>query len=60
MKFEIGQTLRNKISGEQGVCKGRSEYAPEFGGQPQYWVRFKDAQGRAAADWWPESNVEAA
>ncbi len=49
MKFEIGQTLRNKISGEQGVCKGRSEYAPEFG-QPQYWVHFKDAQGRAATD----------
>lgn len=25
MKFEIGQTLRNKVSGEQGECNGSTQ-----------------------------------
>lgn len=58
MKFQIGQQLRNTISGEQGECRGRAEYTPELG-QPQYHVYFKDSQGTFTRDWWPEGDVQA-
>lgn len=58
MKHEIGQTLRNTISGEQGICKGYSEYAPELG-EPQYYVYIKDAQGKFDRVWWQESHTSA-
>lgn len=57
MKFQIGQQLRHKVSGEQGVCKGRSEYSTELG-EPQYFISYRDAQGQATRAWWQESDLE--
>ena len=58
MKYEIGQTLKHLVSGEHGICKGRSEYAKELG-EPSYFVSIKNAQGHAERVWWPESEVTA-
>lgn len=57
MQYQLNQPVRNLTSGEAGVIKGRSEYAEGYG-LPQYWVHFKDAQGRATKDWWVESEID--
>ena len=57
MQYELNQVVRNTISGEQGVIRGRAEYIEDYG-KPTYWVVFKDAQGRAASDWWRQNEFK--
>lgn len=57
MQYELNQLVRNTISGEQGVIKGRTEYTADYD-KPNYWVVFKDAQGRASEAWWHQNEFE--
>ena len=50
-KFELGQQVEIKVSGESGEVIGRAEYADS---ENSYFLRYKDAQGMAREAWWPE------
>lgn len=50
-KFELGQQVEIKVSGESGEVIGRAEYADS---ENSYFLRYKDAQGMAREEWWRE------
>jgi len=52
MKFELKQQVVITCSEERGEVIGRAEY---LGGQNQYLLRYKCADGRAVEQWWNES-----
>jgi hypothetical protein len=52
-KFALGQSVTLKLSGEQGEIIGRAEYL--VNPEPQYWVRYKAADGCQREIWWAES-----
>jgi hypothetical protein len=56
-KFELGQQVRFAVSGEVGQVIGRAEYKTA---EPNYFVRYKRADGVGCQDWWAESAVEPA
>jgi hypothetical protein len=51
MKFDLSQSVEIAVSGERGTVTGRAEY---IGSQPAYYVRYKDADGKAQECWWTE------
>lgn len=53
MKFELGHPVTITCSGESGIVVGRAEYVSQS--EPQYFVRYKAADGRAVEAWWTES-----
>jgi hypothetical protein len=57
-EFELNQAVQISVSGEQGIVLGRAEYAETP--VPQYFVRFKAADGRACEAWWSEKALQAA
>ena len=50
MRFELREKVAVIVSGEAGEVVGRAEYST---GEPQYYVRYKAADGRAVESWWP-------
>lgn len=51
MKFELKQKVTIEVSGETGTVQGRAEYVA---GQPSYYVRYKDGDGKGQECWWTE------
>lgn len=51
MKFDLGQEVTITASGESGKVIGRAEY---MFSNPQYYIRYKCADGRAVEAWWAE------
>lgn len=56
-QFELNQAVQISVSGEQGTVLARAEYAESK--TPQYYVRFKAADGRACECWWSEKALQA-
>lgn len=54
--FDLNQQVKISTSGEIGVIIGRAEYITQI---PQYWVRYKCADGRAIECWWAQDALEA-
>lgn len=55
--LELNQAVQITCSGEQGVVLGRAEYAETE--RPQYFLRYKSADGRAVEQWWSEKALTA-
>jgi hypothetical protein len=55
-KFQVAQTVKLKVSGEQGTVTGRAEYDTS---ENYYLVRYKAADGGQVERWWGESALEA-
>lgn len=55
-KFGLNDDVRISVSGEVGTVIGRAEYATSD--EPNYWVRYKAADGRAVESWWQQSALE--
>ncbi len=55
-KFELSQLVEVCISDEWGEVKARAQYA---GGENQYLLHYKAADGRATTEWFGESMLEA-
>lgn len=51
-KFPLKQVVTIAASGEVGEVIGRAEYTTS---ENAYYVRYKDANGRAVEAWWSES-----
>lgn len=56
--YDMEQKVEIKCSGEQGLVKGRAEYAACD--KPKYYIEYKAADGRAVTDWWNEESIQAA
>lgn len=57
-KFELNETVRIVVSGEQGEVKGRAEYSS--GCPATYLLLYKRGDGSAAEEWWNEDRLEKA
>lgn len=55
--FELGQKVKISISGETGEVIGRAEY---IDCNPQIYVRYVSADGRAVEIWWVQDALETA
>lgn len=55
-KFDLGELVRIRVSGERGHVIGRAEYLYV---ENQYCLEYKAADGRAVVDWWNEASLEA-
>lgn len=55
LRFSLGEAVCIAISGEQGTVIGRAQYTNSV---PQYYVRYKAADGRATEAWWPGEALE--
>lgn len=55
MKFNLGDSVRIAAGTESGKIFGRSEHVTS---EPQYFVRYVAADGRATEQWWTESALE--
>ena len=53
--FDLEQRVIISASGEVGTVIGRAEYLNQ---NPQYWLRYKCADGRAVECWWEQSALE--
>lgn len=56
-KYNLGDKVKITISGESGEVIGRAEYTAT---NPQYFVLFKAADGRAVTAWWEADFLSAA
>lgn len=56
-KYELYQPVGLIKSDEVGTVEGRAEYTSS---EPQYYVRYKAADGRQVEAWWTESAIRAA
>jgi hypothetical protein len=54
VKFNLNDTVRISVSGEEGQVVARSESV----GATLYLIRYKAADGRAVEMWWDESALE--
>lgn len=54
---ELGAAVTIAASGESGTVIGRAEYVEST---PNYWVRYKAADGRAVEAWWSGSALQPA
>ncbi|MEA3389176.1 MAG: hypothetical protein U9R64_07885 [Pseudomonadota bacterium] len=57
LKFQLGQLVSLKTSGEEGHVIGRAEYEAS---EPSYYVRYRAADGRQVEAWWGESALSEA
>lgn len=55
-QYHLGQLVTIRASGERGEVRGRAEYCND---EPQYYVHYKSADGRAVTVWWAESLLSA-
>jgi hypothetical protein len=58
-KYQLSQRVKLTESAEEGKILARAEYHKSYG-DPQYYVRYKAADGRQVQDWWAEDAIEAA
>jgi len=56
MKFDLGAEVVITVSGEKGTVIGRGDY---LNSENCYYVRYKNADGRATEAWWGESALTA-
>lgn len=52
MKYNIGDQIRHVLTGQQGIIRGRAEYAHA---EPSYHLVIVDDKGQAVFAWWEES-----
>ena len=55
-KFELRQKVSIAISGEEGIIKGRADYANAEDG---YFVHYRSADGCASDKWFTADELEA-
>lgn len=55
--FSLNQVVKLAESGETGKVIARSE---SLTSEPQYLIRYKNADGRLTEVWWSQSVLEAA
>lgn len=55
-EFELGQSVRIPMSGEEGYIRARAEYQHK---EPDYLVYYKAVDSKAANEWFSESLIEA-
>lgn len=48
----IGDNAQIVVSGENGAVIGRAQYVKD---ENSYLIRYKNAEGRAVEQWWPQS-----
>lgn len=53
-KFELCQSIKVTISGEEGQVKGRAEYAHM---NNQYFIHYLTADGRGVDGWFDEGEL---
>ncbi|UXY13839.1 hypothetical protein N8I74_10945 [Chitiniphilus purpureus] len=53
--ISLGATVQITASGETGIVIGRAEYLHS---EPNYFVRYCGADGRAIESWWGESALQ--
>ena len=53
LKFSLGQQVCITVSGEAGEVIGHAEYLTKT--ENSYYLRYKNADGRAVQEWWDES-----
>lgn len=56
-KYELGQSINIKASGEQGIIEGRAEYLEESN---SYFIHYCAADGRAVSKWFNERQLSIA
>ncbi|MBI0277292.1 hypothetical protein I6H07_22490 [Hafnia alvei] len=54
-KFNLGQQVTVKVSGETGTVEGRAEYIEEGNA---YYIHYRAADGRAVNTWRAERHIE--
>lgn len=54
-KYALGDSVCLKLSEEEGVVRGRAEYAHT---ENNYYIMYEAADGRQVEDWWGESQLD--